>query len=60
MQDKINKISEYIENFTPKTFEDVESFRISLLEKRRINKIIEDFRNLNSREKNITVSVKQS
>lgn len=52
MQDKINKILEYIENFTPKTFEDVESFRISLVGKKgELTKLFEDFRNLNSEEK---------
>jgi len=52
MQDKINKILEYIENFTPKTFEDLESFRISLVGKKgELTKLFEDFRNLNSEEK---------
>ncbi len=52
MQEKINNILELIDKFTPQNYEEVESFRISLIGKKgELTKLFDDLKNLGTDEK---------
>lgn len=52
MQEKINNILELIDKFTPQNYEEVESFRISLIGKKgELTKLFDDLKNLSTDEK---------
>lgn len=52
MQEKINNIIELIDKFTPQNYEEVESFRISLIGKKgELTKLFDDLKNLGTDEK---------
>jgi len=52
MQEKINNILELIDKFTPQNYEEVESFRISLIGKKgELTKLFDDLKNLGTHEK---------
>jgi len=52
MQEKINNILELIAKFTPQNYEEVESFRISLIGKKgELTKLFDDLKNLSTDEK---------
>jgi len=52
MQEKINNILELIDKYTPQNYEEVESFRISLIGKKgELTKLFDDLKNLGTDEK---------
>lgn len=52
MQEKINNILELIDKFTPQNYEEVESFKISLIGKKgELTKLFDDLKNLGTDEK---------